>query len=181
MPPQRLTADLPAGAAVTAIAPLPPSEPAEEIAYSGGENESSEHRESPSERLSDLRRPRFLEYALARFQQAIAPKPHPEQRFVVGVTAADEIVCRAPGQAPQSIGMADLGAVYVETNNSGPWGSDLWWLLDDKNGRTKVTFPQLATGEEAVLDRLSLLPGFQMQGMHSVENARFLCWSVDAP
>ena len=101
---------------------------------------------------------------------------HPEAKIVVEVTAADEIVCRAPRQAEQRISLADLGAVYVETNDSGPWGADVWWLLDDKRGETKVALPQMATGEAAALARLRSLPGFAIGGMNSTQNARFKCW-----
>lgn len=101
---------------------------------------------------------------------------HPEARFVVEVTADDDITCRALKQAEQRIRMADLSAVYVETNDNGPWGTDVWWLLNDSAGHTKVAFPQLATGEEAALERLRLLPGFAVRGMNSGGNARFMCW-----
>lgn len=72
--------------------------------------------------------------------------------------------------------MADLGAVYVETNDSGPWGADVWWLLNDKSGQAKVAFPLMATGQDVALARLEMLPGFEIKGMNSTENARFLCW-----
>lgn len=104
---------------------------------------------------------------------------HPEAQFVVEVTQADEIVCRAAGQPEQRIRMADLGAVYVETQYS--WVADVWWLLMDKDGQTKVSFPQMATGDEAALARLRLLPGFQIRGMNSTGNARFECWPSPAP
>jgi hypothetical protein len=103
---------------------------------------------------------------------------HPEQQFVLEVTPADEIVCRVPGHPEQRFDIAKLGAVYVETNGSGPWGADVWWVLVDSNGETKLAFPQQATGEEIVLERLRLLPGFEIKGMNSTENARFLCWSA---
>lgn len=106
---------------------------------------------------------------------------HPEAQFTVEMTAADEIVCRAPKQVEQRISMSDLGAVYVETNDSGPWGADVWWLLNDKAGQTRLAFPQFAAGEEAVLERLRLLPGFQVRGMNSTQSARFMCWSSPAP
>jgi hypothetical protein len=106
---------------------------------------------------------------------------HPETRFVVEVTADDEIVCRSPKQEEQRIRVADLGAVYVETNDTGPWGADVWWLLNDRAGQTKVAFPQMATGEGAVLERLQLLPGFEVRGMNSTENACFMCWPMPAP
>jgi hypothetical protein len=106
---------------------------------------------------------------------------NPEARFVVEVTEADEIVCRAPDQPERRIKMSDLGAVYVETNDSGPRGADVWWLLNDREGQTKVVFPQMATGEAAALERLRHLPGFEVKGMNSVQNARFLCWQSTTP
>jgi hypothetical protein len=106
---------------------------------------------------------------------------HPEARFTVEITAVDEIVCRVPKQVEQRISMSDLGAVYVETNDSGPWGADVWWLLNDKGGETRVAFPQMATGEEAVLERLRLLPGFEVRGMNSTQDARFMCWPSPVP
>ncbi len=106
---------------------------------------------------------------------------HAEARYVVEVTADDEILCRPPEEAEQRIRMIDLGAVYVETNDSGPWGADVWWLLNDKTGRTIVAFPQLASGEDAALERLRLLPGFEVRGMNSSENDRFTCWLAPSP
>ena len=101
---------------------------------------------------------------------------HPEAQYVVEVTVDDEIVCRAPKQAEQRIKMTDLAAVYVETNGDAPWGADVWWLLNDSTGQTKVAFPQLATGETEALARLQQLPGFATRGMNSTDNARFECW-----
>jgi hypothetical protein len=118
--------------------------------------------------------------ALEEQTRQLGRMKHPEARFVVEVTADDEIVCRAPKQAEQRIRIADLGEVYVETNDSGPWGADVWWLLKDRTGETKVAFPQMATGEDAALERLRLLPGFEVRGMNSTENARFLCWPMPA-
>lgn len=99
-----------------------------------------------------------------------------EERFEVEVTGADEIVCRAPGQAEQSIRMEDVAAVYVETNDSGPSRADVWWLLEDNSGVAKVAFPQMATGQDTALNRLRLLPGFEVRGMNSTDDARFMCW-----
>ena len=107
----------------------------------------------------------------------IAPEPqtgqhcsmkHPESQFVVEVTADDEIACLAPKQAAQRIKMTDVASIHVETKDGGPWGADVWWLLNDNTGQTRVAFPQLATGEDAVLERLRQLPGFEVRGMNSV-------------
>lgn len=106
---------------------------------------------------------------------------HPEAQFIVEVTADDEIICRSPQQADQRIRMTDLASIYVETNDNGPWGADVWWLLNDDAGQTQVAFPQLATGEDAALERLRQLPGFEVRGMNSCENARFMCWQTPPP
>ena len=103
---------------------------------------------------------------------------HFEQRFIVEVTPDDEIICRAPEQAEQLIRIADLGSVCIETNDSGPWGADVWWLLIDKAGQIRGAFPQMATGEDAAIQRLQRLPGFEVLGMNSTENGRFTCWSA---
>ena len=105
---------------------------------------------------------------------------HSEAQFVVEVTQDDEIVCRAPKQAEQRIRIRDLAAVYVETKDNGPWGADVWWLLNDNTGQTKVAFPQYATGELEALFRLQQLPGFAIRGMNSTDNARFECWPTPA-
>jgi hypothetical protein len=98
---------------------------------------------------------------------------HPEAMFIVEVTADDEIVCRAPKQAEQRIGIADLGAVYVETNDSGPWAADVWWLLNDKSGQQRWRSHRRATGEDAALERLHLLPGFEVRGMNIRQKCPF--------
>jgi len=51
-----------------------------------------------------------------------------------------------PKQAEHHIKITDRAAVYVDTNNGGPRGADVWWLLNDNTGQTKVALPQMATG-----------------------------------
>jgi hypothetical protein len=99
-----------------------------------------------------------------------------EALFVVEVTEDDEVVCRPPGQLVQRIRMAELGSVCVQTDDSGPWGADVWWILNNLSGETKVLFPQLSTGEDLVVARLKLLPGFELRGMNSTATARFTFW-----
>ena len=106
------------------------------------------------------------------------PMPlRPESQFIVQVTAQDEIVCRAPAGQEQRIRIADLGCVYFETSDGGPFGVD-WWLLNDRSGELVVSFPLGATGEDAALDRLRQLPEFRIDGMNATGNARFLCWEA---
>lgn len=105
----------------------------------------------------------------------------PETPFVVEVTSDYEITCGAPKQTKQRIRMADVASVYVETSQSGPWSADVWWLLNNVTGQTQVAFPQGATGEGAALEGLRQLPGFEVRGMNSDENARFMCGLRSAP
>lgn len=82
----------------------------------------------------------------------------------------------------QFVGMSDLSAVVVETNDSGPWGLDVWWLLFDAREQLVCAFPQGAAGESGVLDRLMALPGFDYgqlsKAMRSTANDRFPVWWV---
>jgi len=104
-------------------------------------------------------------------------KKQPEERFIVEVTATDDIVCLGPQSRKQRIRLADLAAVYFETNDDSLFGFD-WWLLKDKSAEIAVAFPLGATGEDSVLERLRLLPGFKIDGMNSTHRARFIFWEA---
>ena len=68
----------------------------------------------------------------------------------------------------------------VVTNDTGPFGSDIWWLLLGRRENTGCTFPCGASGEKAFLDLVLALPGFKnevfIQAMGSTSNAQFCCW-----
>lgn len=79
----------------------------------------------------------------------------------------------------QSVSWESISCVAIETNDSGPWGADVWWLLEGSQG--VVSYPQGASGDEALLQELpSRLPGFRhepvIQAMGCTYNARFVCW-----
>jgi hypothetical protein len=72
-----------------------------------------------------------------------------------------------------------VNGVAIETNDSGPWGADFWWLLEGQ--AVRCTFPQGATGElEAVAQLSTRFPSFDyeavLQANHCTSNARFVCW-----
>ena len=75
---------------------------------------------------------------------------------------------------------ADLKGVIIETNDTGPWGADVWWLLFGPDDRLALAYPQGATGEDSMLDYLSSLPGFDhmkmTEAMQSTSNAVFPVW-----
>lgn len=79
----------------------------------------------------------------------------------------------------QTIAWAAVRTVAIETNDSGPWGADVWWLLE--GAETRVAYPQGATGDEEMLKELPRrFPGFNdesvIRAMGCTSNARFVCW-----
>jgi hypothetical protein len=77
--------------------------------------------------------------------------------------------------AAQSIAWSDVQRILVKTNDSGPWGADVWWVLEGTT--SKCEFPQGATGEDAALAEIRRrFPSFEVKGMNSVTNATFVCW-----
>jgi len=101
------------------------------------------------------------------------------ERQVV-VTFNDSLVSAAfPSGETQSIAWQDVDCVAVETNDSGPWGADVWWLLEGPD--TRVAYPQGATGDSEMLEQFpTRFPGFSdaavIQAMGCTSNARFVCW-----
>jgi hypothetical protein len=105
----------------------------------------------------------------------------PESRFVVEVTDTGIINHRPNGQV-ERVAFADLKAVIIETDDSGPWGADVWWFLVGNGPESGCVYPNGATGEGEALQALQRLPGFDneqlIQAMSSTDNARFLCWKA---
>ena len=103
----------------------------------------------------------------------------PESRWKVSIEG-DVIRVLEMDDTTSTLAMVDLSAVVIETNDSGPWGADSWWLLFDRSGNPACAFPQGATGEQAVADCLSALPGFDHGEMgnaiRSTWNHSFPVW-----
>ena len=68
-----------------------------------------------------------------------------------------------PAHKRAKIRMDDVIGIAIETNDSGPWGSDVIWHVTD--GNLSVHFPMGATGEEVILSAFQRLPGFDNQAM----------------
>ncbi|WP_322082281.1 hypothetical protein [Burkholderia sp. BCC1972] len=83
--------------------------------------------------------------------------------------------------ATHGIALSDLGAVVIETNDQGPFVSDVWWLLFDANEQLACGFPQDAEGAKAAVDRLLDLPGIDhrkvIDAQTSIRNATFPVWA----
>jgi hypothetical protein len=85
-----------------------------------------------------------------------------------------------PSGETRSVALDDLSGVMVETNDSGPLGADVWWLLFGADDQLACAFPQGAVGEKEAVDKLLGLPGFDQEAMimamGSTGNAVFPVW-----
>ena len=108
-----------------------------------------------------------------------AQRSQPEARWVVAVEP-DAIRVSDPEGLEKVVPKSELSGVVIETNDTGPWGADVWWLLFGTGDRPACAYPQGATGEQAALDYLLSLNGFDQgamtSAMRSVENAVFPVW-----
>ncbi|EJL32589.1 hypothetical protein PMI01_02485 [Caulobacter sp. AP07] len=90
------------------------------------------------------------------------------------------IAVRDPDRQDHQLPIADLRGVVIETDDSGPWGADLWWLLFGADDRVAVAFPGGATDEQVVIDQLMALPDFDFEAMtramSSTDVAVFPVW-----
>jgi hypothetical protein len=59
------------------------------------------------------------------------------------------VVVRYPDGNVQSIEWDALERIVVETNDSGPLDTDVWWILE--GGGARCTYPGGATGEQLAL------------------------------
>ncbi|WP_410199093.1 hypothetical protein [Burkholderia cenocepacia] len=97
------------------------------------------------------------------------------------VTATDTRIEATDGTgAMRGIALSDLGAIVIETNDQGPFASDVWWILFETNQQFACAFPQDAEGAKAAIDRLLDLPGIDhrkvIDAQTSIQNATFPIW-----
>jgi hypothetical protein len=101
------------------------------------------------------------------------------ERKVMVQTDEHGISATYPDGTIQSIRWDAVRRVAIETNDSGPWGADVWWLIE--GSQAHCTYPGGATGEIEALKALeSRLAGFNdervVQAMGCTSNKRFVCW-----
>jgi hypothetical protein len=82
---------------------------------------------------------------------------------------------RSPDGESQSIHWPRVRRILVRTNDTGPSGADVWWVLEGQD--RACSFPQGATGEaDALREIVARFPKFEALGMNSTANATFVCW-----
>lgn len=97
------------------------------------------------------------------------------------VEADDErIAVIDPAGTFAAIRQSDLSRIIIETNDSGPFAEDVWWLLLGADERVAVRFPQSAEGEHDAVETLLKLPGFDYEmmiaAMGSTDHGFFPVW-----
>jgi hypothetical protein len=84
-----------------------------------------------------------------------------------------------PNGETQSIEWRNVERIVIETNDSGPWGADFWWLIEGNDSR--CAYPGGATGDiEALKTFPKWFPGFSdeivIKANGCTSNAKFICW-----
>ncbi len=107
----------------------------------------------------------------------------PESKWLLSINGQMITVTDAKGQV-SSISDADLTGIAIETNDSGPWGIDFWWLLFGPEDKLACAFPQGATGESEIFGYLKGLSDVDYdhmkKAMSSTQNAVFAVWRKPA-
>lgn len=101
----------------------------------------------------------------------------PEREIIVEFN--DECLSAVyPNGDKLTVNLEDLQEVKIITNDSGPWGADVWYSFSSTESR--CSFPQGATGEKEATNYLLNLNGFDesnfIKAMGSTSNSEFVCW-----
>jgi hypothetical protein len=107
-------------------------------------------------------------------------KLQPEAAWHIGFD--DEKIWRTMPSAERSeIKWREVKGIFIETNDSGPFGSDVWWFV--AGDEYTIQFPMGATGEKEMMSRFQQLPNFDnealIDAMCSVHNNTFLLWKKE--
>lgn len=102
---------------------------------------------------------------------------NPESKYLVFCDGKG-VACVLPDGSQTQMSWDEMRAILIETNDSGPFGTDVWWILIGHNRH--ISIPQGATGEQELIDEMQKLPSFDNKmfvlAMMSTSNQRFLCW-----
>ncbi|MBO9526882.1 MAG: hypothetical protein J7517_12230 [Sphingobium yanoikuyae] len=101
------------------------------------------------------------------------------------VTISGEAIVTTDGQGTErQLPIVDLKRVVVATDDSGPWGDDVVFLLYSDGSEPVGIFPLEADGCQDFVDWLSTLDGYKdremAKAMSSTEVARFAVFSAES-
>lgn len=115
-------------------------------------------------------------------KRLLRPKPptHPEHAWRVwNSNLALHCAYRAE---EKTVGWDALTEIAIVTTDEGPLLPDVFWRF--RSGTEELVFPQMALGEQEIVDRAMKLPGFDFdassRAMSSAVNAEFVVWKKNA-
>jgi len=83
-----------------------------------------------------------------------------------------------PNGTIQTLSWKDLIRIEIQTNDTGPWDWDVWFVL--VGTKDEVSFPLGATGQEEVLAKLETVTGAEREqliaGMNCTTDRTFVTW-----
>ena len=90
------------------------------------------------------------------------------------------IRCCFPDGTVQQMAWNELKAVIIETNDSGPFEEDVYFLLLSESKENFCAIPQCADSTQTLISRVQNLPEFDneavIKAMGCTSNRSFLCW-----
>jgi hypothetical protein len=101
------------------------------------------------------------------------------------VSIVDDVIITSDGQGTERrLKVADLRRVVVATDDSGPWGDDVVFLLFAEEVDPAALFPLEAAGGQDFVGWMSRQPGYRdgelASAMSSTRVARFLVFQAEA-
>ena len=131
----------------------------------------------------------MLSWFRKKIEQALSGsqnKPAPPTSAIRVTFDDDAIAVRDRDGAVSEVAWCDLTSVTIVTNDTGPIGDDLFWVLTAGRIGKSVTIPMGAQGEHELLHAMQeRLADFDnvtvIEAMGSVENATFTIWKHSAP
>ncbi|WP_200865120.1 MULTISPECIES: hypothetical protein [Brevundimonas] len=103
-------------------------------------------------------------------------------RWSVTVSGPDIITTDGTGER-RVIAISNLSSIVVATDDSGPWGDDVVFILYGSDGQPLSIFPSDARGNEEFVDWMATTPGYRdrelARSMASTEVARFTVWTAE--
>ena len=116
-------------------------------------------------------------FSFFKKKQSNTGKLSPESKWIVELTGSVLKTVDYEG-LEKSIEVTKIEQIIVETNDSGPWGTDVWWRILTKEGLLSV--PGGATGESEMLKNFQAFQEFDneelINAMSSTDNAEFVVW-----
>ena len=102
----------------------------------------------------------------------------PESKWVVEIIGSSIKAFDYDGNE-KSLELNEVNQIIIETNDSGPLGTDVWWKISGKDNSLLV--PGGATGETEMLEKFQTFKNFDneilINAMSSIDNAKFIVWT----